>query len=584
MRNKKVMSLLLASIMVVSALTGCGNNSESKVSSEEKSVVAESTTTSSSEASVTSEAEPEEFDPKSITEGVTITIAMPHIDRITDLNTNWQTLQVENALGVNLEFITFPSADYSSKINLMIGGGDKLPDIIISNKAADIEAWTAEEIFVELDDYYQNPDYAKNINLASEDTGIDIPAILTNADGHIYSLPGFSQSVNQESAHRLWIYMPWLEAIGKEMPTTTEEFYEVCKLACESDLNGNGKADEIALTGDGLEYWFAPLMNAFQFTGKHEEYVVVEDGTVKFAYTTEAWKEGLKYIRRFFEEGLIPKETLTQTSEQKNALLNNSGENQVSLIYPYYNPSSSVGEQWRLDHDCLMPLMGPEGEQNSYYVPTLPAKRAGISVDCENPEAAFLVCDFLCSEEMGISARWGERGVNWDYVEEAQSSLMGGVSISDYSSTVPGEDMTFIAYSDGTFWGGKDPQNASWRTYSPFVWSERVYAGLAVKSKNLTEEEALKYETSNELQAAVKALQEYFPDEVFDVYPLTADELDSIADSKATLKTYVNEAIGNFLIGNWDIDTYWDTYMKELEKIGYKEILEIYQTGYDRVH
>lgn len=577
MKNKKVLSLLLAaSIMATTLLTGCGNNSP-EVNEEKPTVNASETTLGNEETGTT------EFDPKAITEGVTLTIAVKSIDRITDMNTNWQTVQVEEALGVNLEFVQYPSADYSSKINLLIGSGEKLPDIIIGNKAADIQAWQAEGIFIPLDEYYDNPDYAKNINIASEDTGVDIRNSLTTADGSIYALPKFGQSVNGESQARLWIYTPWLEAVGKEMPTTTEEFYEVCKLVCESDLNGNGKADEIALTGSKLDHWFAPMMNPFQFTG-NAEYVVVEDGKVNFAYVTDGWKEGLKYIRRFFEEGLIPKETLTQTFDQKNALVNNSGENQVSLIYPYWNPSSSVGLQWRLDHDCLMPLIGPEGEQYSYYVPALPTAGAGITVDCENPAAAFLVCDYLCSEEMGIAARWGERGVDWDYIEDAQPARMNGSTIEDYAPTVPGADMTFIAYNDSAFWSGKDPQNASWRQNSPYVWSERLYAGIATKAKNLTEEERLEYEISNEMQETIKALQGYFPDEVFDICPLTVEEEESITDAKTILSTYIQEAIGNFLIGNWDINEYWDTYIAELEKIGYKDVLEVYQTGYDRVH
>lgn len=579
MKNKKLISMLLATSMMAATFTGCGNTDKPAASFESTPIV-ESTAT---ESTATTESSTGEFDPRSITEGVTLTVAMPENTKISDFETNSTTLAIEEALGVNLEFMVFPKADYEKKINVMVMGGDKLPDIIMNGTSSksDWSGWIAEEVLLPLDEYYADPNMAKNIMSASEVTGVDIASALTMADGHIYYLPKFGQSVGKEVYSKIWYYEPWLETIGKEIPTTTEDFYEVCKLISTSDLNGNGKKDEIAMDGAQFANWFPCLMNGFVYS--HDaEYRYVEDGKLGFAYTTDAWKEGLKYIKKFFDEGLIPKEVLTQSDEQFQAQL--YADTQTVFSFAGWNPENTKGKEWRAEFKCLMPLTGPEGEQNAMYAPALPVLGAAISVDCENPEAAFLVCDFLCSDEMSITARWGKRGVNWDYWEDAPETLPDGTKKDEYAATFPDREIYMIAYDDSSFWGSTDPQNDSWLQQGCYVWSDIVYGGRAVKVKNLSEEEQLSLEINNYMNSIIDELHNYIPEQVVDFAPLTTEEVESIVDAKASLSSYVNESIGAFLTGSWDIDDKWDEYIAELEKIGYKEVLATYQAGYDRAH
>lgn len=564
--KKKLISLLLVIAMVAACFTGCGSGNsrgEGKTSGINK--------------------KDGEFNARDYTEGVTLTIAIPSNVKIEDFETNAMTLYIEEKLGCNLEFMTFPSSDYQKKINIMVMGGDKLPDIIMNgtDSTADWSGWIAEEVLLPLEDYYKDPDFSANITAASEQTGVDIAESLTMADGHIYYLPKFGQSVNAEVYSKFWIYEPWLKAIGKEMPTTTEEFYEVCKLIANSDLNNNGKKDEVAILGSQLSNWFPCMMSNFIYA--HDaEYRYVEDGKVGFAYTTDAWKEGLKYIKKFIDEGLIPDGTLTQSEEQFNMQL--YADTQTVFSFAGWNPENTKGQQWRLDFEVMLPLKSSTGNGQAMYRPSLPKIGAAISVDCKNPEAAFLVCDLLCSEEMSITTRWGERGVNWDYWEDVPDTLPDGSKKSDYSAYNAGREIHMIAYDDNAFWGNTDPQNVSWLQEGCYVWSDKVYGGRAVKSNNCTEVEAMSLKTGNELNTAIDTLHEYIPEEVVDRAPLTSDENADLADINASLTSYVKESIGSFLSGAWDIDTYWDTYLDELEKIGYQDVLEIYQTGYDRAH
>lgn len=53
---------------------------------------------------------------------------------------------------------------------------------------------------------------------------------------------------NPDIYNNTFINKKWLDAVGAEVPTTTEEFAEVLRLFKENDPNGNGEADEIPMT------------------------------------------------------------------------------------------------------------------------------------------------------------------------------------------------------------------------------------------------------------------------------------------------------------------------------------------------
>lgn len=576
---KRLLTLIVACCLMVGLLAGCGTgNTPTPAPAPAPSTAPETPAPEQEDAA-------KEFDPREITEGVTLTIAIADIPTITDINTNLTTLAIEEKFGVDLQFISIPKADYDTKLNAMVMGGDKLPDIILNQGTSnnDWSGWVAQEVLLPLTDYFKDPNLSKNVNESIDLTGINIIAQLTQADGEIYWMPKFGASPNGEVYGRLWYYEPWLEQIGMDVPTTTEEFYEVCKAIANTDLNGNGKKDEIALGGDLLgggetDCWFTCLMSAFVYA-HDKEYRIVNDGKVNYAYNTEAWKEGLKYIKRFIDEGLIPVESLTQSQADWQA--QTSADFQTVWCYFGWEPynATSKAMSWCVANDCLMPLEGPDGTKNAMYRPNSAAPGGCITVDCENPEAAFLILDYLCSEEMSIVNRWGTRGLDWDYWEDAKVD-----NKADYSAYNPAGDIMLIAYDDNTFWSSGTPQNGSWMGLGPSCYSARVFNGRAVKSGNLTEDEALELQWNNEVVAAYTELHKYSPAQVVDAAPLTAEENQQLADIKTSLINYVNEMSAKFLTGAVDIDAGWDDYLNELKVIGIDTAIAIYQSGYDRAH
>lgn len=497
-------ALLCVLSMTAGCLTGCGNtvaDNKTDVSSAATGTTVVSTTTAENETTA------ETFDPRAICEGVTLTIAIADDDLVIDWNTNEMTLAIEEALGVDLKFEAYASADFLDKINVMVNGGDELPDMIWGSNAGvgglngSYENWASEEVLIPLNEYYENPDYSANINEACEKIGVDIPSLLEDADGNIWAAPAYYQFPTNTVPCKLWINKEYCQKLGfDEIPTTTEGFYELCK-AIATDIEAGLLAD----------FWYYPQM---------------------------------------------------LNSEDK-----------------------FIQNSTRLEYDYIPGLEGPEGRVEAFYVPIIPGAGGVITIDCENPDAAFLVMDYMCRQDLSISNRYGQQGEDWDYWENVDESRFDeGITKENYTGRLASEypEPIMIAYSDGTFWSGGNPNNRSYMQAGPGIVSMDIYWGIAIKKDTSTEAGQVAYEYNQLYVGSILETLNWIPDEHVTRLPMTSEEISVSNEIQVTLSNYVRESIGAFLTGQWDIDEYWDTYMAELEKIGYKELLEIYQTSYDR--
>jgi putative aldouronate transport system substrate-binding protein len=73
--------------------------------------------------------------------------------------------------------------------------------------------------------------------------------MMTFPDGNIYTLAiALQVSHDDDGDAMFFMNKKWVDQVGKQIPTTTEELYDVLKAFKENDVNGNGnKDDEIPL-------------------------------------------------------------------------------------------------------------------------------------------------------------------------------------------------------------------------------------------------------------------------------------------------------------------------------------------------
>lgn len=560
---KRVVSIMLASIMVVSLLTGCGGGKASGGNSESNKVIED---LAKKYADLT--------DVKEVTEGVTLTIAVPSNVRVLDWETNELTVRIEETLGVKLEFMDLPSADYASKLNVMIMGGEELPDIIFNPTG--YTTWIEEDVIYDLSPFYKNEKLSPNITAAVKRSGRDLIKDITRPEGGIYILPQFHEEVFTSVSQKLWVYQPWLDKLGLPVPQTMDEFYNACKKVVEGDMNGNGKKDEIGLTGSGVNAgWFDCLMSSFTYA--HDpNWRTLKDGKIDFIYTTDAWKEGIKYIKKFFDEGLIPKETLSQTNAQYTSSLN--ATTPTVFAFSGYNYTGTDLNR-RAEYTAIPALTGPNGVRYSCNIPVKSGAGAVITTDCENPLAAFLVCDYMCSQEISITQRYGAQGKDWDFVND-----MEGYNLSEFVPTAEGYELRFFPYDMINFWSSSAPQNSTYRQVGPFILDMALCAGAGVWKG--AADKTQKFLAELELQTAAAALACYKdqPKEIIDYASLTVEETDEYADVLSAINNYVQEITCSFLVGDKDIDKEWSAYLDELDVIGLSDYADVLQGAYDRAH
>jgi putative aldouronate transport system substrate-binding protein len=515
---------------------------------------------------------------------VKLTMAVKENLRIENYKTNIMTGLIEREANVDLEFVVLPSVDYAAKVNLMVmAGGSELPDIITGEQSdfpdSMVYQWAQEGAVIPLTKYYNDPGLSPNLHRQVELAGVNFFSQIVSPDGEIYGVPFFNQSYLNEYFAKFFYYQPWVEKAGLKLPDTTEEFRIFLQGIKNRDLNGNGRDDEIPLTGQfsltqsNYERWFNWIMNAFVFSGDRW-LLTVNNGTVGAAYNTPEWRDGLKYIRGLVAEGLIPIETFTQDANQMRTIINQEGPVVFSFVWfnaDQVNSSNPAADGYK----ALPPLRGPKGIQYATYQPSVATVSFVVSRNCKNPDAAFRVGDVMSSELIGIMQRFGAEKADWDYPQNVINAER------DYVPSVPGWPLSIILHHDAEFWGGSGVSNSSWRQLGPTIRTYGVYNGTGNAGASY----------SQRLQENNKAgvmYQEggYAPREVIPKLIYNNEELGPITELLTSLETYVTESTAAFLTGTRDInsDAAWNIYLAELNRIGISQALSIIQRVYNRMY
>ena len=604
---KKLLSTALVATMTVSMLTACGNNDgeskESQSSEIQQTSEAQGTEVQSSEAQGTEAAADDGFehDPnlnelgadQICKEPVTITIGIRQHARVEDYETNYYTKLLEETGNVNIDFVIFPSGDEGQqKLQMMIAAGEKLPDIIMWTQSdATAMTWGEEGYIIPLEDYFEHSSYyaAEGYAKLKEDIGLDVVEYVTSSDGHCWTFPAYQDTLSNPPYARMWIYQPWLDTLNLEVPTTTEELYDVLYAFKTQDPNGNGLQDELPImgckSGQGSFTWEA-LMNSFTHTTRSNSYLCSEDGQLYFAFTTDGWKEGVKYVAKLVKDGLFDPISFTQDTTAFQSIAN--GETPLVGMFANYDTGNIIldtdeSNQWRL----LEPIAGPDGFKSVAYKPDAPTAKAYITSDCENPEVAFRILDLMCREDITITSRWGKQGENWDYVEnlneeeiEAWASEQKGVAVEyDWENgSYAGYEPYFYEYK--SIWA--ELQNAHW-----------VNAGVVFRAGNITggynaalqryDETYLSLPKNIYTQAQyLEDIKELLPDEIVsNIRFENLEESVEAAELKEELKEYAEEQYFAWITGNGDVEADWDAYLKQLEQIGLSRYLELAQKGWN---
>lgn len=588
---KKTAAAVLAASMVLALAAGCGKGAEN----EDTGKVVDPPEQGTTEPDDNDTVEGFQHDPNLnevgvepiAKETVTLTIGLPQNSNVENLDTNHLTALLEEGANVDLEFEEYPSDEMVEKIRLMAsGGGDDLPDILICGfDDATVSELAENEMIIPLDDYYENCSvyYKEGFERVKEQQGIDLYKMIETGDGHVYTIPTYNETLTSPAYARVWVYQPWLDAVGMKAEdiVTTEDFYDMLYAFKTQDPNGNGKADEIPVISTSLDSgstsqggaFFDFIMSAFvRSTGAtNVNYINLDNGKVSVAYSQEAWKEGIKYVRSLCEEGLYDPSSFTTNADSFKTIMNSEGDQLVGC-FGFQSPSFIVSTHPSKGHWTLLtPLTGPEGVCTTPYRADGPSNRAFITKNCEYPELAFRLLDLMGREDITISSRWGKEGENWNYVEDIKDDPE--FADLDFSQTFAGYEAYVYEYN--SCWNVL--QNNHWMNNNPTFRTGEIAGGYYAASMANAQEG----DHNAELAAKLPAYEAVKPAEVISKIKYPSDTQTEATEIENSLISYVREKTALWCTGAADVDAEWEDYLAELEKIGLSTYLELTQEAYD---
>lgn len=492
----------------------------------------------------------------------TLRVAIPSYAQVEDFNTNAFTKWYEEKSNVKVEWVILPAAEEGlQKLNLMLSSGD-VPDVIMgfyNITPALLQLYGEQGLFIPLNDLIEK----HGTNVKNGFTQYPLAReVATAPNGNIYGLPEINDCYHCLVSQKLWIYQPWLDKLGLEMPKTTEEYYNVLKAFKEKDPNGNGQADEVPLSSD-IDGWNADydlyFMNAFQLNPASR--LVVKDGQVEATYNTPEWREGLRYLNRLYNDGLLDSNSLTQD----NAALMRLGQSDPVILgsAPWGYPGGwapideTEGARWS-EYRVVPPLAGPDGfrvQASNPYGAFTPG-RFIITNAAADPELAFKWGDAFYQQEVEITAYLGPQGVGWRWAEPGEKGIHG-------------EQALYVPLKT---WG--NVQNDHWSQANVSFRSSDFRLGELNKSEwglepFLYNESAKLVEYKNEPAQVLPPL--YYPEA----------QAQEVGEYESTLTKYREEMTARFISGDASLDADWDAYVEALDQQGLTRYLEILQEAYD---
>lgn len=519
--------------------------------------------------------------------GTRLKIGKTHDACVPDFETNAFSLYLEEKTGLELDFEVY--ADSNSVKTMLAANSDDLPDIAVSPSLSDADFIQygvgdyGTGAVVPWDYYYEN--YGYYYKQAVEQTIIDkIDNFLIAADGHRYTVPYICEQMGNVFSGKAFINKVWLDKLGLEVPTTTEELRTVLEAFRDKDPNGNGQKDEIPMTGSANGYTAKPhefLLNAFVYCDR-DNYMWADDkGNVSYIYTSDDYKEGLKYISDLCKDGLLDKQALIQKNDELKAI-SCANTNRIGVLIGG-SPDNvfSAKLERMLDYVPLPVPKGPKGINYPYMKPIKPTNMGWMSRKCEHPLAGYALFDFMMSEEATTFARYGIEGKrdpsgkndpeivkDWYRAttdEEKDRALFKHIGFE-------GDIVTILGYGTITnsHWQAQNPQYRSSKIADGMVWDGNPLNGEYVKAQAITPyylEEADRKEIEKHIVRALK----------FE----NLEDQKNYSTLASSLKTYFQQQQAKFIVGDLDVEKDWDAFQADLKTLKIDECLRLAQKGYD---
>lgn len=566
----KLTVLLLCAALLIAMLAGCGapDTSASAASgpepevSEASSAPEEAAPVSEDPAELPeaepSETEPSETEPEEapavsyplVDEPVTFTMyatATPQvITEIGELNNHQGYAMAEEITGVHMDINTVSTDQSSEQLPLIVASGD-YPDLFrgVSFSNGDLDAYETE-VIIDLTDYLA--EYAPNYSALIDANDTIRQNVCTDEGYHLAFYRIYQENGGYDACsvtQGMLIRQDLLDRLNMEIPTNMDELTEVLT-AFQRDC---GLSDAMLLQAS-ITNMGDTLVSAFGIGSAF----YTKDGEALYGPRQEAFKDYLTLLNSWYQAGILNSDFISYSTNpnDETVISKITTTGGVGAFFDSAGNMNARNQQAEegMVYTGMAALQGPDG-QNHFGLDAQTVKFPSyyISTQCEDVELAVRWNDFWYSDQ--------------------------GILITNYGK----EDQSFVYDSNG------EPQWTEFVTNNPDGLTQGVVRqaylmytvhGICVNDNEinmLTDDAkaAVELWTTSSDRACLMPTVSY-----------TAEESTERARLLSDINTYNDEVQLKMVIGDLDIEEYWDTYQETLTSLGIDQVLSITQDALDR--
>lgn len=425
-------------------------------------------------------------------------------------------------------------ADYTTTLNLAMLSGT--PPNIVSASIGEVQSYLADGLIVDMTEYINEyaPHYVAE--LSKDD------ALLRNATSEDGKFWYISKIVWKHDSTTAMINTLWLEEANLKAPETPDQFIEVLRA-----FKARG-ADVVPWTAGGYGGSYGVHRFAYFTFNTSDGFQLFSDG--QFLYgpyeKSEEFKMALQWLNTLYQEKLLDNNYMTISNDEYVALVR---QDKTGFVYGWH-----AANTWKVDAegknilplesdwDTLPPLIAPDGTRSSSK-PNQLQIQTFITSSHPDPAKAAKYFDYGFTDEGCLLHSYGVEGVTYNVVNGEK------VFIDEIANS-------------------SSPMNTA-----------RHYGVLAVGWPGL-QREIIPVLYNPKLEESIKINEQYWTP----TQPMltgTPDEEDTIASIMTDVGKLINESVAQFIAGELNFDSDWDTFIQQMKTFGIEDAIAIRKANYE---
>ncbi len=465
--KKKVLSLILASAMVIS-LAACGSSTDTGAADTAPETTESTTTTTDTATADTSADTATEAAPASeLTDGkfadtrhITVEVYDRGNDGGSDPTNNMYTEYIKQGMlekhNVEVEFVAVPRWTETEEINNLLAAGTA-PDICVTYSYPTILSYASMGGIVDLQEYVDQYK-ADTPNLWN---WLGDKNILWDKDPKTGALWAIEGKRAEQERIVTFVRQDWLDTLGLKAPTTTQEFEDMLIAFRDNadTLLGKDASKMVPFSISKDIGWRANNLIASFMDPNITDKEFYVNGFDDRLVTQSTTKEAVRLLNKWYNNDLMRKDFAIyddDTAEDDMIKSGYVGAFMHNWDMPFRNGEDSynsnlkrnVGEDAKFV--AIDPFTNSAGKHAKYLYSSAGDRKSFFPTTNDEILASFLYLDFISSPETIAYLQMGDEGVTYEILESGaiQNKAAEGDAIMN-----SGKNIDYTITCNGTYYG-----------------------------------------------------------------------------------------------------------------------------------